>query len=612
VVQQANRYDVALEPPLAPIDQQGLAQFLLERGARADATWEAIRGSLEELAATPLRKLLRLLAECAARFDPPTGWSPDRFLATPAEVVKALGVRLPTDRRGRTDFLDLCSRVHQALIGPTLLQSQYFRRAWLPELGPTLALAILQLRSRCFWDEHELRDETSLHFTTLAQQVGCTAQWLRLSLKTQMATQFVRVVQSGRGRRPSFKVLLREPIAPIDRGAYQEWLTRTRARPSSPGCMGAPEKKSPDRLVVSRSETLERLGVGENAAGERLELRQNGDSERLGGDENDSSEHYGSIVVLVSTEPDRLLRKKRLHDPRAETSLLLEEFGIGPPCSQRIAVESRPRDVRAWMLYALTQPRLLEVGAAQGFVVNRLLAGARPPPRSQLWAELTPREWQTLWRASHYAGRYRGAALAAAGRLREVGWSPERLLQAWQDDFGEVFPEGPFGRGRVNLKMMEEWLVEELGAPGRVDLVESGGTIVAVAGDSATYRWLIDQEKEIRSFLETRQVFHALRLLDDPGIEATSEVSASHDQVADLWCDALDALRLQMTRATFETCLSDSRLVGREVNALVIGVRNAFARDWIEARLKTVILRTVVRLARQPLEVRFVVLEREG
>ncbi len=607
VVQRANRYDVALDPPLAPIDQRGLAQFLLEHNVRRDTPWDLAQGPLEELARKPLNELLDLLADCAARFDPPPGWSGEAFLGTPADVVKALGVRFPGERDERADFLALCSGVHQALIGQRLLQSQYFRREWLPELGPTLALAIVQLRSRCFWDERELRDEVEVHFTVLARTVGCTPQWLRHSLETSKGARFVTILGSGRGRKPTFRVLLREPIVAADWALYQEQLTETMA----PGDVETCQKRGPDRLRVSESETGEHLGSSENATGERLRPPQNQASEQLGASENETGERHGSTMVFVSTDPERTLEEKHVADPSAETPLLLEAFGIGPPSSHRIAAKSRPEDVRAWMLYALTQPGLRRPDVAQGFVVNRLLQRDRPPPRFGVWAQLSPGAWQALWRASHYGGRYRRQALAALECHRGPGWSEEGLAQAWEDDFAGVFPRGPFGRGVVDWAKAGSEFRQQLRPPRGVEIFEDGSGIVAKATDASASRWLADHEERIRCFLRARGIFHHLRIADAPPARTPAEASAPSGGAGDLWQSVLEALQLQMTRATFETCLRDSRLVRRDDQVLVIGLGSAYAKDWVEARLKAVITRTVHRVAERPLEVQFAVVVKE-
>ncbi len=76
-----------------------------------------------------------------------------------------------------------------------------------------------------------------------------------------------------------------------------------------------------------------------------------------------------------------------------------------------------------------------------------------------------------------------------------------------------------------------------------------------------------------------------------------------------IWQAALGELQLEMTQATFNTWLRDARLMAYEDGTFVIGVRNGYAKDWLENRLATTIQRTVTRLAKRTAKVCFVVWE---
>lgn len=76
-----------------------------------------------------------------------------------------------------------------------------------------------------------------------------------------------------------------------------------------------------------------------------------------------------------------------------------------------------------------------------------------------------------------------------------------------------------------------------------------------------------------------------------------------------IWRAALGELQLEMTRATFETWLRDARLLAYEDGTFVVGVANGYARDWLESRLRPVVLRILTRLAGRTVAVRFVVWE---
>lgn len=76
-----------------------------------------------------------------------------------------------------------------------------------------------------------------------------------------------------------------------------------------------------------------------------------------------------------------------------------------------------------------------------------------------------------------------------------------------------------------------------------------------------------------------------------------------------IWQAALGELQLELTRATFDTWLRDARLVAHEDGTFIIGVANTYARDWLQSRLHSVILRILTRLAGRTVAVRFVVWE---
>ena len=73
------------------------------------------------------------------------------------------------------------------------------------------------------------------------------------------------------------------------------------------------------------------------------------------------------------------------------------------------------------------------------------------------------------------------------------------------------------------------------------------------------------------------------------------------------WTATLGELELQMTRATFNTWLKDARLLANEDSEYVIGVRNDYARDWLDNRLKDTIERTLSAIIDEPITTRFVV-----
>lgn len=67
-----------------------------------------------------------------------------------------------------------------------------------------------------------------------------------------------------------------------------------------------------------------------------------------------------------------------------------------------------------------------------------------------------------------------------------------------------------------------------------------------------------------------------------------------------------------MTRAAFDTWLRDAHLVAEENGALVIGVPNSYAREWLDHRLRGMIGRTLKQVAGHHVEIEFVVHSRHN
>ncbi|MGQ9681014.1 MAG: chromosomal replication initiator protein DnaA [Anaerolineae bacterium] len=74
-----------------------------------------------------------------------------------------------------------------------------------------------------------------------------------------------------------------------------------------------------------------------------------------------------------------------------------------------------------------------------------------------------------------------------------------------------------------------------------------------------------------------------------------------------IWQTALGELQLQLTRATFDTWLKDTVGLACEDGAFVVGVRNAYAKDWLENRLYAHAARTLAGILNRTVELRFTV-----
>ncbi len=73
------------------------------------------------------------------------------------------------------------------------------------------------------------------------------------------------------------------------------------------------------------------------------------------------------------------------------------------------------------------------------------------------------------------------------------------------------------------------------------------------------------------------------------------------------WQSVLGQLQMEMPRASFDTWVRDTRIVVYDEGIMTIGVRNAYARDWLESRLLNTVARLLAGMMDRTVDVRFVV-----
>jgi len=92
---------------------------------------------------------------------------------------------------------------------------------------------------------------------------------------------------------------------------------------------------------------------------------------------------------------------------------------------------------------------------------------------------------------------------------------------------------------------------------------------------------------------------------DGQAVAQAEPVALGGASAADVWAQVLEELRMQMTRATFDTWLRGTQVVGVGENALVVRVRDGYAADWLRARWRGPIERTLSGMVGQPTAIRF-------
>jgi chromosomal replication initiator protein len=73
------------------------------------------------------------------------------------------------------------------------------------------------------------------------------------------------------------------------------------------------------------------------------------------------------------------------------------------------------------------------------------------------------------------------------------------------------------------------------------------------------------------------------------------------------WQSALGQLQMEMPKASFDTWVRDTRIISYDDGTFTIGVRNAYARDWLESRLSSTATRLLMGIMNQDVDIQFVV-----
>jgi chromosomal replication initiator protein len=73
------------------------------------------------------------------------------------------------------------------------------------------------------------------------------------------------------------------------------------------------------------------------------------------------------------------------------------------------------------------------------------------------------------------------------------------------------------------------------------------------------------------------------------------------------WQSVLSQLQMEMPRASYDTWVRDTRPMAYENGVITVGVRNAYARDWLESRLAATVSRLLIGILNSNVTVEFVV-----
>jgi chromosomal replication initiator protein len=78
-----------------------------------------------------------------------------------------------------------------------------------------------------------------------------------------------------------------------------------------------------------------------------------------------------------------------------------------------------------------------------------------------------------------------------------------------------------------------------------------------------------------------------------------------------VWNIVLAQLQMEMPRASYDTWVRDTRPISYDNSLITIGVRNVYARDWLESRLANTVSRMLIGIVNTNVAVSFVVTQSE-
>lgn len=81
----------------------------------------------------------------------------------------------------------------------------------------------------------------------------------------------------------------------------------------------------------------------------------------------------------------------------------------------------------------------------------------------------------------------------------------------------------------------------------------------------------------------------------------------SQQAASELWQKILDLLKTKLSKPSYETWLRDTKALSLESQSLVIGVRDEFSRDWLEARYSKRLNETLAVLALPHIKLKLVI-----
>jgi hypothetical protein len=580
-VRDKNRYQLLLDDPLSPRHQLGLANLLKQMVAQPAAPGATSSENAPRLESQPDRleaglAVLQALLELPHLTDKISysGKLPRTVQRrTILELVEeALDFKL-SHYAGDPRLVELdrrATQLYNQIVQPNKVYIgwQYFRLEWLPLLGHALAWFIIYLRRSCFWDETsgELRDTYTAYKKDLAAALGQTTRNLANLMENPYAPLFFTIIDPPEAEATEAKKRKRPRNAPT---VYRVRLVD--------------EPLTPDdqqRVAAELQQRLQGELYGLDPESGQLNLFPIFD--HLPGRQNFA---YGQATEKMSASNPKIRRLD--HEPAEKMSQLspassgknvgtLNDSLIPSHEKQRQEKQERSAAELKGLKVLLDdlsvqEPALSKLLADPNLTITRIGGWI-------LYAETQPglRDPRGYVIKRLLAGDPPPAEFVAFAGLDDAAWL--------------LFEETAFRlrAGQPLSRQISSNLVETFIAWARIyaDL------------EPAETRYLLE---------------HYLAAPDAGGPpEAEETHNREREAARAMWNAALDQLRLQMAKQTFNNWLQPTELYDHRENLFVIDAKTPYAKAWLENRLLKTVERALSGVVGAPTQVQFVVVERES
>ena len=301
----------------------------------------------------------------------------------------------------------------------------------------------------------------------------------------------------------------------------------------------------------------------------------------------------------------------------SETHKVLAEFGVNilEPLARQVAAlpHVTPDLVRAWGDNLLKRPGIHNL---PGLLLHILQRHTEPPPPAAAPTHSGPTPQAPLPDPATVAGNNGsgdGDEHALSGEdglaevlpddlaqtLRDLGWSGD---DAWTEVCRVAARDPDFVWAWVRYVEAHP----RLGA-GFLRTQLRGSTWPAEKKDGAAR----ERERQWQEWQRQEDEDQLPQVALSPAEEAMARYNIAPATMT-AWKKAQEELALQMTRATFDTWLRSALLLSVDDGRATLGVRHAYAADWLKNRLDRVIKNTLGRHLDRPVEELEIVLLQEG